>query len=227
MRNTNKFELKLNNNIFPHIITSIPYSLNSMLNNIVTCTSGVSNFVVQPEKKQKAKSPIKPKQQSSNNNIKTRDEEEPHSLFLQTNLTEQPSLYILPSHSQTYSTKWYQFSTFFNFQFLTLEFELASSSRRLHRTSRFDWVSPSLDSASLNFFMHSSKRFGSWSEKSLRTLRVRLRTAWFQWDRAFRSSAGKMIGRMTLWFCLIRLSMWSLFHKNNALSATYKQGNGN
>lgn len=196
MRNTNKFELKLNNNIFPHIITSIPYSLNSMLNNIVTCTSGVSNLVVQPEKNIKQNPPSSRNNKAATTTANTRDEE-PHSLFLQTNLTKQPSLYTaVPFPKLLYQE--IPILNFFNFQFLILEFELASSSRRLHRTSRFDWVSPSLDSASLNFFMHSSKRFGSWSEKSLRTLRVRLRTAWFQWDRAFRSRAGKMIGRITL-----------------------------
>jgi hypothetical protein len=30
-----------------------------------------------------------------------------------------------------------------------------------------------------------------------------------------------MIGSITLLFCLIRLSIWSLFHKNNARSATW------
>jgi hypothetical protein len=41
----------------------------------------------------------------------------------------------------------------------------------------------------------------------------------------FLSSAGKMIGNMTLLFCLIKLSIWSLFHKNNARSATWTEIN--
>jgi hypothetical protein len=32
----------------------------------------------------------------------------------------------------------------------------------------------------------------------LRTFSVRLRTAWFQWLRAFLSSAGKIMGSITL-----------------------------
>lgn len=168
-----------------------------MLNNTVTCTSGVPNLVVQPKKKTKSK--ILPhqaettKQQQQQQTLETKN----LALFFYKQTWPNNPLYIPPPSPEPTLPSDIN-SELFNFQFLTLEFELASSSRRFHTASLFDWFSPSLDSASLNFFMHSSKRFGSWSEKSLRTLRVRLRTAWFQWDRAFRSSAGKMIGRITL-----------------------------
>lgn len=99
-------------------------------------------------------------------------------------------------------------------------FLAAISSRSFHVASRFFFISSSRFSSSWNWSKHSSKSSGSESEKILRTFRVKLCTAWFQWLLEFFSNAGMTIGRITLRFCLIRFSMWSLFHKNRALSAT-------
>lgn len=98
----------------------------------------------------------------------------------------------------------------------------AISSKRFHVASRFDFMSFPWASSSWYLRMHSSKNSGSVSEKILRTFIVKLWTAWFQWFRAFCSREGKTMGSIILWFCLIRFSMWSLFHKNKALSATCK-----
>lgn len=100
-------------------------------------------------------------------------------------------------------------------------FFAAISSKRFHVISRLKFMSFSCTSSSLNLSKHSSKSSGSTSENILRTFSVKLWTAWFQWLLAFFSNAVKMIGRITLRFCLIRFSIWSLFHKNNALSATW------
>jgi len=97
----------------------------------------------------------------------------------------------------------------------------AISSSLFHVVSCFDLTSFSLAFSSSYFRIHSVNRPESWSEKSFRTFRVRLWTAWFQCPLVFLSSAGKMIGNITLLFCLIKLSIWSLFHKNNARSATW------
>lgn len=85
--------------------------------------------------------------------------------------------------------------------------EAAMSSRRFHVRSRFALNSASLASSSWNFFEHSSNSSGSWSEKILRTFRVKLWTAWFQWFLVFRSNVGNIIGSITDWFCFIKFSM--------------------
>lgn len=90
---------------------------------------------------------------------------------------------------------------------LLAAFLAAISSRSFHVASRFFLVSSSRFSSSWNWSKHSSKSSGSESEKILRTLRVKLCTAWFQWLLEFFSNAGMTIGRITLRFCLIRFSM--------------------
>lgn len=104
---------------------------------------------------------------------------------------------------------------------LVAAFLVAISSKRFHAASRLALILSFFDSFSSNWVKHSSNSSGSRSQKILRTFMVKLWTAWFQWFLAFFSSAGKIIGSMTLIFCLIRFSMWSLFHRNKALSATW------
>ena len=101
-----------------------------------------------------------------------------------------------------------------------LPFRIPASSNRFQVASRLALVSPSFDSSSLNLARHSLNSSGSRSWNILRTFSVKLWTAWFQCFCAFLSNAGNMIGRMTLRLCIIRFSMWLLFHKNKALSAT-------
>ena len=100
------------------------------------------------------------------------------------------------------------------------DFDEAISSRRFHLASRFDLTPASCASSSSNFLRHSSNSAGSWSMNIFRTFRLKLWTAWFQWPFVFRSNAGKIMGSITLLFCLIKLSIWSLFHRKRALSAT-------
>ena len=101
-------------------------------------------------------------------------------------------------------------------------FPAAISSNLFQVASRLTSTSCSIDSSSRNFCKHSSKSSESKSYKIFRTLRVKLWTAWFQWFRVFLSSAGNTIGKIILQLCLIKFSMWSLFHRNSALSATWK-----
>lgn len=61
------------------------------------------------------------------------------------------------------------------------------------------------------------------SENIFLTFRVRLRTAWFQWLWAFFSKTGSKIGRITCRLCAIKFTIWSLFHKKRALSATWNE----
>lgn len=102
---------------------------------------------------------------------------------------------------------------------------VAISSKRFQVASRLLLVSSCPASSSWYLRRHSSKSSGSTSEKIFRTLRVRLCTAWFQWFLALFSNAGKIIGSMTARFCLIRFSMWLLFHRKRALSATCRYKN--
>lgn len=104
-------------------------------------------------------------------------------------------------------------------------FAEAICSRRFHMASCFNLTSFSLVFSSSYFRWHSLNSPASWSENSFRTFRVRLWTAGFQCPLVFLSNAGKIIGNITLLFCLIKLSIWSLFHKNNARSATWNQSN--
>ena len=98
--------------------------------------------------------------------------------------------------------------------------EDAISSRRFHAAACFSLSSSSLTLSSSYFSTHSANSSGSRSENNFCTFILRLCTAGFQCPFIFFSKAGKMIGRITLLFCLIKLSTRSLFHKNNALSAT-------
>jgi len=98
--------------------------------------------------------------------------------------------------------------------------EDAISSRRFHAATCFSLSSSSLTLSSSYFSTHSANSSGSRSENNFCTFILRLCTAGFQCPFIFFSKAGKMIGRITLLFCLIKLSTRSLFHKNNALSAT-------
>lgn len=96
----------------------------------------------------------------------------------------------------------------------------AISSRRFHANSCFSLNSFSLSLSSSYFRKHSVNNWGSRSENNFRTFRLRLCTTWFQCPFIFFSNAGKMIGRITLLFCLTKFSKWELFQKNNTLSAT-------
>lgn len=58
------------------------------------------------------------------------------------------------------------------------------------------------------------------SENIFLTLRVKLRTEWFQWLCTLFSRAGNMSGRITCLLCAIRSTIWSLFQRNSARSAT-------
>lgn len=96
----------------------------------------------------------------------------------------------------------------------------AISSRRFHANSCFSLNSFSLPLSSSYFRKHSVNIWGSRSESNFRTFRLRLCTTWFQCPFIFFSNAGRMIGRITLLFCLTKFSKWILFQKNNTLSAT-------
>lgn len=98
--------------------------------------------------------------------------------------------------------------------------EAAISSKRFQVVSCFLLISSIFASSSWNLSKHSSTSSGSASEKIFRMFSDKLWTAWFQWLRPFFSKAGKIMGSMTLRFCLIKFSICSLFHKNKALSAT-------
>ena len=58
--------------------------------------------------------------------------------------------------------------------------------------------------------------------KILRTLSVKLWTTWFQWLCPFFSKAWNIMRSITLRFCLIKLSIWSLYHKYKAFFVTCK-----
>lgn len=105
---------------------------------------------------------------------------------------------------------------------LAAAFFAAISSKRFHVASRLALTSSSISSASWNVSKHSLYNSGSSSEKNLQTFSVKLWTAWFQWFLPFLSSEGKITGNITLRFCLIKFSMWSLFHKKKDLSATWR-----
>jgi len=98
--------------------------------------------------------------------------------------------------------------------------EVAKSSNRFQVNSLFSCASICFTSSSSNLTKHSSKSSWSASENIFLTFRVKLWTAWFQCPLVFLSKAGKIIGSITLRFCVIKFLMWSLFHKNNARSAT-------
>jgi len=98
--------------------------------------------------------------------------------------------------------------------------EVATSSKHFQVKSLFSRVSICLTSSSSNLTKHSSKISWSASENIFLTFRVKLWTAWFQCPLVFLSKAGKIIGSITLRFCVIKFLMWSLFHKNKVRSAT-------
>lgn len=96
----------------------------------------------------------------------------------------------------------------------------AASASLFHIISRRSSNSLALASVSSCCFSHSSNSSKSISKNIFRTFMVRPWTAWFQCDLTFFSNGSKMIGRMTQRFWAIKLTMWSLFHKKKALSAT-------
>lgn len=64
------------------------------------------------------------------------------------------------------------------------------------------------------------------SMKSLTTLHVRPCTVWFQWEREFVYRAPKTMGRIWSRFCAMSDTMYSLFQRNRARSATCRAGEG-
>lgn len=60
------------------------------------------------------------------------------------------------------------------------------------------------------------------SMKVLRTLYTSATIVWFQCSFEMRYSAGNIMGIITALFSSIKVRMYSLFQKNNALSATWK-----
>lgn len=98
--------------------------------------------------------------------------------------------------------------------------DAATSSSRFQVDNLLLNVSFSLIWYSSNLERQSSKRAWSASEKTFFTLRVKLWTAWFQWLLVLLSKAGMIMGSITLRFWVIRVLIWSLFHRNNARSAT-------
>lgn len=101
--------------------------------------------------------------------------------------------------------------------------DAAISSKRFQVISRFSSFSFPFISSAWNLAKHSSKSAWSASINIFLTFSVKLWTAWFQWLRVLFSKAGKIIGSMIFRFCVIRVLIWSLFHKNNVRSATYKR----
>lgn len=98
---------------------------------------------------------------------------------------------------------------------------LAACSSCFHASFRFSAVEIKIASSSLKWLWQEMKSFSSISKNIFLILWVRLTTAGFQWLWTFLSKAGNMMGRITCRLCAIKLTMWSLFHKKRALSATF------
>ncbi|CAL1372999.1 unnamed protein product [Linum trigynum] len=99
----------------------------------------------------------------------------------------------------------------------------ATSASLFHVISRCSSTSCALDSFSSYCLWHSSNNSASISRNIFRTLTVNPWTAWFQCVWMFFSNASKRIGSTTPRFCAISPTMCSLFHKNSALSATWRK----
>lgn len=98
---------------------------------------------------------------------------------------------------------------------------LAACSSCFQASFRF-WVAEIRNaSSSLKWAWQERKSFSSISKNIFLILWVRLTTAGFQWLWTFLSRAGNIMGRITWRLWAIKLTMWSLFHKKRALSATW------
>ncbi|KAG6598828.1 hypothetical protein SDJN03_08606, partial [Cucurbita argyrosperma subsp. sororia] len=96
----------------------------------------------------------------------------------------------------------------------------AAFSSRSHICFRFVAVTVTFASSSLKCAWQDMNSSSSISMNIFLTLRVRFTTAGFQWLCAFLSKVGSMMGNITCRLCPIKFTMWSLFHKKRALSAT-------
>ena len=94
-----------------------------------------------------------------------------------------------------------------------------AASRRFHIASLFSSFAFASASALRNSFMHLWNNSLSISWNIFFTFCDRLCTAWFQWCE-FLSNAPNTKGKITCWFCCTNPYIWSLFHNNNARSAT-------
>ena len=92
-----------------------------------------------------------------------------------------------------------------------------------HMSLRRSSVAARFSSSSSKLFWQVRSNLSSKSWNIFRTFIVTLRTDWFQCQRVFRSRAGYIIGRITWRFWEIISNRCSLFHRNKALSATYKK----
>lgn len=98
---------------------------------------------------------------------------------------------------------------------------LAAFSSRSHVSFRSSATKLTFACSSVKWSWQAWNSGSSISVNIFLTFRVELSTDWFQWLWTFLSSAGIMIGRITCRLCAIRSTIWSLFQKNNALSATW------